>query len=113
MANTHTFQSKECTSYKPKILSGSVYFIEEMSQLLETSIMDNISHIYAGDFNICLNNVDSADICTYNELLECFDLTNHVNFATHTCGHTLDLVISDDRGIIQYVDKEFQFQTIW
>ena len=34
-------------------------FIEEMSQLVETSIMDNISYIYPGDFNTHLNNVDS------------------------------------------------------
>ena len=51
-------------------------FIEEMSHLLETSVMDNICHIYVGDFNICLNNVDNPDTCTFNELLECFDVTN-------------------------------------
>ena len=88
-ANTHTFRSVECTSHKLKILSSSVYFnviyrkskinflyfIEEMSQLLETSIMDNICPMYVGDFNLQLNNVDNPDICTFNEMLECFDIT--------------------------------------
>ena len=80
-----------------------------MSQLLETLIRDNISHIYVGDFNLHLNNVDIPDTFTFNELLESFDLTNHVNFATHVSGNTLDLVISDDRDIIQHVDRGCQF----
>ena len=70
---------------------------------------DNISHIYAGDFNLYLNNEDDLDTCTFYEILECFDLTNNVNFATHTCGNTLDIVISDDRDMTQHLDKGCQF----
>ena len=86
-----------------------LYFIEEMSQFLEKSIMDNISHIYVGDFNLHINNVDNPDTCTFHELLECFDLTNHVNFAMHASGNTMDKVISNDRDIIQHVDQGCQF----
>ena len=80
-----------------------------MSHLLETSIVDNISHIYAGDFNLYHNNVDSQEMCTFNEPLECLDCTNHVDSATHDPGNTLDIVISDDSDIIQHVDQGCQF----
>ena len=76
---------------------------------IETLITDNISHISAGDFNLHLNNVDNPDTSTSNELLECFDSTNYVNFATCASGNTLDLVISDDRDMIQCVDQGCQF----
>ena len=75
-----------------------------MSLLLETSNMSNISHIYVGDFNIHLNNVDNPGTCTFSELLECFVFTNHENIAAHSSDNTLDLVISGDRNVIQHVD---------
>ena len=69
-------------------------------------------HIYAGVFNIHLNNEDNLHTLTFSELMECFDLTNHVNFATHTSGNTVDLVISNNIDMIQHVEQDVSFQTI-
>ena len=82
-----------------------------MSQLVETLIIENIIHIYTGDFNIHLNSVDNPGTCTFSELLECFDLKIHTNFATCPSGNTVDLFISDNGDMIQHVDKGCQFSS--
>ena len=71
--------------------------------------MDNISYIYTGNFNPYFNNIDNPPICTFNELPDCFDLTNDILFATNASGNTLDLVILGDRDIMQHVDQGYKF----
>ena len=51
-----------------------------------------------GDFNFHMDDPDNASAKRFADLLESYDLKQHVNYGTHTSGHTLDLVIarSDD-----------------
>ena len=50
--------------------------------------------ILTGDFNIKMNNPDDPDMNTLSDLLDSFDLVNHVRFLTHRSMNTLDLVIT-------------------
>ena len=54
--------------------------------------------IIFGDFNIQFNLPSDLAALKFLDLLETFGLKQHVNLATHRCGHTLDLMItrSDD-----------------
>ncbi len=60
----------------------------------------------AGDFNI---NIDNAEIKTTKEIinvLNIFDLIQHVHGTTHNRGHTLDLLISRGLNISSIVIKD-------
>ncbi|KAJ8368248.1 hypothetical protein SKAU_G00082760 [Synaphobranchus kaupii] len=47
----------------------------------------------------------SARSAEFLNLLHCFNLRQHVSGPTHDCGHTLDLIITDDEcGNIQIMD---------
>lgn len=46
-----------------------------------------------GDFNIHVD-TDCSYTMEFNSVLDCFSLTQYVDFPTHTLGHTLDLLCS-------------------
>jgi hypothetical protein len=56
-----------------------------------------------GDFNFHVDNRQCKDARKFCDILESFDLVQHVNQATHDKGHTLDLVIT--RSSEQLIDK--------
>ena len=43
-----------------------------------------------------MDDPEDLDTITFNDLLDSLDLTNLVNFRTHTSNHTLDLVIQSN-----------------
>ena len=69
-------------------------FLEDFTSLLERLHQNPIPFILVGDFNIHVDNHSDAKAKRFLEVLNSFDLIQHVDFATHTHGHTLDLVIS-------------------
>ena len=69
-------------------------FFDEFSDYLETVVMCRELLLFAGDFNLHLDDPLDIDAKKFNELLETFGLTQHVTGATHSSGHTLDLLIS-------------------
>ena len=70
------------------------FFIDELSDLFETYIVLYESCIIAGDFNVHVDETHDPSCTKFHELLDLFDLTQHIHEATHIMGHTLDLVIS-------------------
>ena len=46
----------------------------------------------AGDFNIHIDNKENNDGAKFLDLLESFDLNQHLNEMTHNKGKTLDLI---------------------
>ena len=50
--------------------------------------------LITGDSNFHLDNPLDSDARKFLDLLETFGLSHHVMVTTHTCGHTLDLIIS-------------------
>lgn len=75
-------------------------FFEESTSLLEGLHLSRVKTILAGDFNLHMDNANNTDSAAFMELLDLFSLHNHVDFPTHSSGHTLDLVITGrDDGI--------------
>jgi len=82
--------------YRPPGLPTSL-FLEEFSKLLE-HITADLRHkrlLIVGDFNIHFDNSNDATARQFLNLLDSFDLVQHVSEKTHANGHTLDLVISN------------------
>lgn len=51
--------------------------------------------LIVGDFNVHVNNSKDATARQFLDLLDSFDLVQHVSEKTHAKGHSLDLVISN------------------
>lgn len=82
--------------YRPPGLSTSL-LLEEFSKLLEhvTADLRHRRLLIVGDFNIHVDNSNDATARQFLDLLDSFDLVQHVREKTHANGHTLALVISN------------------
>ena len=69
-------------------------FLSDLSDFLTQLCAISPSVLLLGDFNFHIDDTDSKPAIEFLELLQCFNFTQHVNFPTHTRGHTLDLVCS-------------------
>ena len=79
--------------YRPPS-SSFTDFLEDFSSLLESFHQGITPFVIVGDFNIHVDIPDDAKTKRFMDLLYSFDLVQHVKTATHTLGHTLDLIIS-------------------
>jgi endonuclease/exonuclease/phosphatase family metal-dependent hydrolase len=68
-------------------------FYTEFSEFISLYAMHRHNYLIVGDFNFHVNNQNSAKSNKFKEILEIFDLTQHINEATHS-GNTLDLIIT-------------------
>ena len=68
-------------------------FLEEFAELLDLYTISSESFVIAGDFNIHVE-TDSPDSNKFREMLDIYDLKQHVNEPTHREGHTLDVVLT-------------------
>ena len=91
---------KLVTIYRPPPNSAnastSSKFFDEFSALLEAIDLTSGHFILCGDFNIHVDNDDSPDAKTLTDMLDSCAATQHVHEATHSKGHTLDLVITSE-----------------
>lgn len=69
-------------------------FFNELSELLTSVSSVCSSMILTGDINIHVDNFNNNLTVEFMEVLDCFNMTQHVKFPTHNKGHTLDLVCS-------------------
>ena len=91
--------------YRPP--NGSVIdFCEEMTTLLETTILDVNEPIFCGDFNIHAEDISNFDTIIFYGFLDSFNLTNKIIFSTHKSGHTLDLVLVEKNSKLDYMLKQ-------
>ena len=51
--------------------------------------------IFNGDFNIHMETEDDTNTLNFFNMLECYNLSNLMDFKTHIGNHTLDLVLDD------------------
>lgn len=72
-------------------------FMEEFAELLGAYTISNEHYVIAGDFNIHVESEDS-NAKQLKELLDLYDLQQHISFPTHIKGHTLDLVITSSNS---------------
>ena len=72
-------------------------FVDEFTQLLQSILLTNCSVVISGDFNVHWGS-NSTDANTLSDLLESFNLIQHVNKPTNAFNNILDLVISNEYG---------------
>ena len=71
-------------------------FIEEFEELLEKFTVLSEDFVIAGDVNLHME-TDECSARKFKEVLNLFDLKQHVTEPTHIMGHTIDVVISPNR----------------
>ena len=69
-------------------------FANELAVYMERNINTTGEQIIVGDFNVHINKQDDSNAIILSDMLESFNLSNHVEFPTHKLQHTLDLVIN-------------------
>ena len=76
-------------------------FLEEFPDLLDEITSSSTHFVIAGDFNIHMNDNSLSSTTSVEELLETYNLKQHVNFATNTAMNTIDLIItrSDEQDL--------------
>ena len=81
--------------YRPGFVRPTASFFDELSSvLLEVLVAFSCPVLIGGDINIHVNDDGDADARHLHELLTTFDITQHIDTATHRCGHTLDVVMT-------------------
>ena len=74
-------------------LTSSLFF-NDFSSLLEILTVGSTQLLLTGDFNVHVDVVNDRDAVKILNLLDTYNLQQHVREPTHTCNHTLDLLIS-------------------
>ena len=69
-------------------------FLNEFNEFIQDHLLSCIPLLVTGDFNIHVDCEDNPESRSFADLLESLCCTQHVQFCTHTHGHTLDLLIS-------------------
>ena len=87
--------------------TSTLIFCNEFVQKAESTINSGGKKtVFTGDFNIHMDQVDTPDTITFNNVLDSLSLKNYVGFLMHTQQHTLDLMTDDrDNPIINSTDK--------
>ena len=68
--------------------------IHKFTDLLTEELQKHQDLIIMGDINIHTNNREDQDAQTLLNTIAAFNLKQHINFPTHSLGHTLDLIIT-------------------
>ncbi|KAL7402736.1 hypothetical protein ABVT39_019254 [Epinephelus coioides] len=95
------------TVYRPP--KSKCGFLEKISQLLSKVSIDYDCLIESGDFNIHFDTETDPDAINSLNLLEAFDLSQHVRGPTCNTGHTLDLIISKGLNITAHCVMDVAF----
>ena len=74
--------------------SYSDTFYQDFQELLKLLITLASEFYILADFNLHLDKKQSPTTIKFYDILESFDLEQHVNFPTHIHGHWLDLLIT-------------------
>ena len=87
-----------CMIYRPPYSNRhpipTCIFIDEFPDHLSHLLCQTDNPIIVGDINIPQNKTDSLDTISLNEILELYDLEQHVSTPTHKWGNTIDWVMS-------------------
>lgn len=80
-------------------------FFSDFTDLITHLSAISPSVLLLGDFNFHIDNKKCKHTSNFLDLLDCLNLTQHVNFPTHSLGHTLDLVCSTGLTIQQLISR--------
>lgn len=82
-------------------------FLEEFVTFLETMITMKDDLLIAGDINIHMDDCTCTYAKKFQDILDSFNLVQHVKFITHIQGHTLDVIITyKDSPIVKNIEFE-------
>ena len=70
-------------------------FLDQVSELLQYSITNHKNLVVLGDFNIAIQDLGNLDSQTYKDTMEALGLTQHIGYATHQLGNTLDHIYTE------------------
>ena len=70
-------------------------FFEEFTNWIETKSNEYNNIVVLGDFNIHINNDLDAEANRFKDIMEALGLQQHVSFATHRYGNTLDHIYTE------------------
>ena len=70
-------------------------FFEEFTEWMVTKSNEYSNIIVLGDFNIHINNDQDVDVNSFIDIMEALGLQQHVSFAMHKCGNTLDHIYTE------------------
>ena len=100
----HTVTKMACSKNR-KLVLISLYrlqhihvatFLEEFEELLEMHTTHNDDFIICGDINIHVETNEPPSM-KFHDLMDCFDLKQHIVGPTHIKGHTIDVVITRNK----------------
>ena len=81
----------------------SAMFLDEVTDFLATFLVEHNNIIITGDFNIHVNNTNDPEAHIFLDTMEALELANHVNFAVHNRGNTVDLVLTEALSLLSVV----------
>ena len=73
-------------------------FIDEFEEILEKFVVLYEDFVIAGDVNIHVE-TDDGSARRFKDLLDTYDLKQHVTGPTHVMGHTIDVIISPNKEL--------------
>ena len=92
--------------YSPKHKFTRTAFIEELDDLLITSLNDDSEHVIFGDFNIHVENESLNETVLFNEIISKHNFEQIVASSTHKHGGILDLVLVNRSILGKFNDLE-------
>ena len=82
-------------------------FFDELTSVLEQFSVQRRPFLICGDFNIHIDDNDDVHETRLDELLQTYDLVQHVREPTHAACHILDVVISRSDTVVQQLSVGF------
>ena len=109
--------------YSSKQQVTMLTFLEEFPEHVSSMLRSSKNVIILGDFNIPWNKPEHPDTTSLREILDMYDLHQHINIWTHKLGNTLDWLISNSLDTIHDITSkdfmsdhniiEWKFQINW
>ena len=81
--------------YLDKAPITNAMFLDEITGFLATFLVKHNNIIITDDFNIHVKDTNDPEAQISLDTMEALRLDNHINFATHNRGNTLDLVLTE------------------
>ena len=78
-------------------------FLDEVSKLIQLLITNYTNLVLLGDFNIHMQDIESADSIAYNDMMEALGLTQHIEEPKHRLGNTLDLIYTESLDRVRVI----------
>ena len=94
--------------YSTKQPTTMLTFLDEFLDHITTLLRNSRNINIIGDFNIPWNIVDHPDTISMQEVMDMYNLKQHIHTQTHKLGNTLDWLISNNpTSILDITNKDF------